>query len=238
MPQPIAYQADGLEMIGQLFAPSGGGARAGVLVSHESPGLADHTRSIAARLADLGYAALAVDYQGGGQVIADREEMMRRFATYMADPSIIRRRMEAALAALRSSPGVEGRKIAAIGYCYGGTASLELARGGADIQAVVGFHCGLGTARPQDAANIKAPILVQIGADDPVVPPDQRQGFEQEMNAAKVDWRMSVFSGTSHSFTNPEAETWGMPGFAYNRLSDERAWRAMIDMFDETLGSS
>src|SRR3954471_2156937 len=161
----VAYTAEGIEFIGTLFAPAGSGPAPGVLVAHESPGITEHTLNAAARLADLGFVALATDYQGGGQVVTDRDEMMRRYAVFMEDPDHIRARMGAALAALTAQPRVDATRLAAVGYCYGGTAALELARGGADVKAVVGFHSGLGTARPGDAAQIKGKVLAQIGAD-------------------------------------------------------------------------
>jgi len=229
----VAYSAEGVEFVGALFLPSGSGKAPGVLVAHESPGITGHTLDAAERLAGLGFVALATDYQGGGQVVTDREEMMRRFAWFMEDPSHIRARMGAALEALTAQPRVNAWRLAAVGYCYGGTAALELARGGADLKAVVGFHCGLDTARPQDAAAIKGKVLVQIGAEDPVVPATQRAAFEQEMIAAGVDWRMVLHGKTGHSFTNPEADSWGMPGFAYQADSDRRSWAAMRDHFAE-----
>lgn len=235
MPQETPYEADGVRMVGQLYAGEGTHKRPGVLVAHESPGLAEHTRRIAERLADLGYVALAVDYQGGGQIVTDREEMMRRFAAFMADPTGIRARMAAALEALKADPRVDAPRLAAIGYCYGGTASLELARSGADLKAVVGFHCGLTTARPDDAGAVKGKVLVCIGAADPVVPASDRSAFEAEMTRASVDWRLNLLGGTAHSFTNPEADGWGMPGFSYHADSDRRAWQAMRDLFAETI---
>jgi dienelactone hydrolase len=230
----VAYSAEGVEFVGALFTPAGSGAAPGVLVAHESPGITEHTLNAAARLAELGFVALATDYQGGGQVVTDRDEMMRRFGWFMADPSHIRARMEAALEALKAQPRVDPARLAAVGYCYGGTAVLELARGGADLKAVAGFHSGLGTARPGDAAAIKGKVLVQVGADDPVIPADQRADFEAEMSAGGVDWRLVLYGGTGHSFTNPEADTWGMPGFAYHADSDRRSWAALRELFGET----
>ena len=93
-------------------------------------------------------------------------------------------------------------KIAAVGYCFGGTLVLELARTGADLKAVVGFHPGLGTARP-DSANIVGKVLMCVGADDPIIPVEHRLAFETEMRAAGVDWRMNLYGGALHSFTNP-----------------------------------
>jgi len=229
----VAYSAEGVDFIGTVFAPAGSGPAPGVLVAHESPGVTQHTLDAAERLAGLGFVALAVDYQGGGIPLTDRDEMMRRYAWFMADPSHIRTRLQAALGALLMQPRVDPARIAAVGYCYGGTAVLELARGGADLKAVVGFHSGLQTARPQDAAAIKGKVLVQIGADDPVIPAEQRIAFEQEMTAAGVDWRMQVFGRTGHSFTNPEIDAYGLPGFSYQADSDRRSWAAMKDLFVE-----
>ena len=113
--------------------------------------------------------------------------------------------------------------------------ALELARSGADLRAVVGFHSGLGTSRPGDAGQIRASILVCVGADDPLVPQDQRRAFEEEMTAAGVDWRMYLFGGAVHSFTNERADQAGMDGVRYHRPTDERSWRAMLDLFEEKL---
>lgn len=229
----VAYSAEGVEFVGTLFLPPGDGPAPGVLVAHESPGITDHTLAAAERLAAIGFVALATDYQGGGVALTDRDETMRRYAWFMEDPSHIRARLGAALDALKAQTRVDAGRLAAVGYCYGGTAVLELARGGADLKAVVGFHSGLGTARPQDAADIRGKVLVHIGADDPVIPADQRVAFEQEMTAAGVDWRLMLYGKTGHSFTNREADTWGMPGFAYQPLSDARAWRATTDLLQE-----
>jgi dienelactone hydrolase len=229
----VAYSAEGVEFIGTVFAPAGSGPAPGVLVAHESPGITQHTLDAAGRLSQLGFVALAVDYQGGGVPVTDRDEMMRRYAWFMADPSHIRTRLQTALETLLAQPRVDPGRIAAVGYCYGGTAVLELARGGADLKAVVGFHSGLQTARPQDASAIRAKVLVQIGADDPVIPAEQRVAFEQEMTAGGVDWRMQVFGKTGHSFTNPEIDAYGLPGFAYQADSDRRAWTTMKDLFGE-----
>ena len=128
---------------------------------------------------------------------------------------------------------VDPARVAAIGYCFGGTMSLELARSGVDLKAAIGFHSSLGTARPEDAANITAKVLVCVGADDPMIPVEQRSAFEAEMRAGKVDWRMNLYGGAAHSFTNPNAGQMGMPGIEYHQLTDERSWRAMLDLFAE-----
>ena len=229
----VAYSAEGVEFVGTLFAPAGSGPAPGVLVAHESPGVTEHSLEAARRLAGMGFVALATDYQGGGQVVTDRDEMMRRFAWFMEDPAHIRARMTAALEALKAQPRVDAGRLAAVGFCYGGAAALELARGGADLKAVVGFHSTLTTARPQDAAQIRCPLLVHIGADDPAVPVDQRTAFQDEMTKAGVDWRLMLYGRTAHSFTNPEADSWGMPGFAWSENANRRSWAATQDLFQE-----
>jgi dienelactone hydrolase len=129
---------------------------------------------------------------------------------------------------------VDASRVGAIGFCFGGTMALELARGGTDLRAVVGFHSGLGTARPEDSKHIKARVLVCIGADDPGIPPDQRAAFEAEMRTGKVAWEMHLFGGVVHSFTNPEADKMGRPEFArYDQRTDRLSWAAMSELFTE-----
>jgi len=158
------------------------------------------------------------------------------FGALMGNPDEIRARARAGLELLLSQPQADHSRVAAIGYCFGGTMALELARGGADLKAVVGFHSGLQTTRPEDAQNIKGRVLVCIGTEDPLIPPDQRTAFEEEMRAAGVDWRMNLYGGAAHSFTNPRASEAGMPGIEYHGPTDARAWTAMRDLFDEALG--
>ncbi len=232
----VEYGADGVRMIGQYAVDDGqSGRRPGILVCHEGPGLTDHTRKIAQRLASLGYAAFAMDYHGGGKPLDDPSQTMARLAPWLADPTGIRARANAALATLAAQKEVDPARLAAIGYCFGGTTALEVGRSGSDVKAIVGFHSGLATARPQDAKNIKGKVLVCIGADDPIIPPEQRAAFEQEMKAAGIDWRLQLYGRAGHSFTNPAADARGMKGFFYHADTDRRSWNAMIELFNETL---
>lgn len=233
----LSYDADGAHMIGYFAVDeTRGGKRPAVLIAPEAPGLDDINRERCRRLAQLGYAALAMDFHGNGEVIHDREQMMARLGQFMADPLRTRARAQAALAALCAQPEVDSSRVAAIGYCFGGTTALELARSGADIKAAVGFHAGLATARPQDAKNIRAKVLICNGAIDPVVPVEQRTAFEQEMEAGGVDWQIHLYGGAGHAFTRPGVEAAGMPGFAYHKSADTRSWQAMLNLFAETLG--
>ena len=230
----ITYEADGRSMVGTLALPDGSGPRPGVLVCHEGPGLDDHARARAFRLADeLGYVAFALDYHGEGKPITDREKMMARIGELRMDPSRAWAVGTAGLDVLRAEPRADGDRLAAIGYCFGGTLSLELARGGADLKAVVGFHSGLSTVHPEDARNITGKVLALIGADDPIVNNDERRAFEEEMRAGGVDWQLVAYGGAVHSFTNPRASMVDIPGIAYDEATDRRSWQAMLDLFSE-----
>ena len=232
--QEIAYSVDGKHYVGYFAVDdSRMGPRPGVLVGPEGGGLVELTRSIARRLAEAGFAAFAMDYYGDGQPLTDLDQMMARLGPWMVNPTGIRAIATEAMSVLAAQPETDAARLAAIGYCFGGTTALELARSGADLKAVVGFHSGLGTARPGDANAIKAKVLVCIGADDPLIPPAQREAFEAEMNAGGVDWRLNLYGGAGHSFTNPDVGALGRPGFAYDEATDRRSWAAMLDLFAE-----
>src|SRR5260370_22753311 len=231
----MRYHADGLRMVGYFaIEDANSGSRPAVLVAPEAPGLDDFNRERCTRLAAVGYAAFALDIHGGGEVLATREQMAERLKLFMADPMRTRSRAQAALSTLRAQPGVDGTRVAAIGYCFGGTVALELARGGADIKAAIGFHAGLGTARPQDAKNIRAKILICNGVQDPIVPLEQRIAFEQEMEAGGVDWQLNLYGGGGPAFTRPGAAAPGPPGFSYRKTPDGRSWQAPPNPFFET----
>ena len=233
--EEISYEVEGTTMIGHLALPDGDDVRPCVLVCHEGPGMSDHARTRADRLAVLGYVAFALDYHGGGTVLTERAEMSGRIGAWLEDPTQTRLRAHAGLDVLLAQVRADAARVAAIGFCFGGTMALELARSGADVKAVVGFHSGLGTARPQDASNIRGSILVCIGADDPMVPEAQRLAFQDEMRAANVDWRLNLYGGAVHSFTNVDADAMGAPMIRYHKPTDDRSWRAMLDLFGETL---
>ncbi|MGI4745384.1 MAG: dienelactone hydrolase family protein [Janthinobacterium lividum] len=238
MPHEIlTYAADGLTMRSQLFFEPSESPRAGVLVFPEAFGLSQHAIERARRLSELGYVALACDLHGEGLLVDDLQEAIGLLQPLFADPSRTRARAGAGLAALIERTEVDAGRVASIGFCFGGTMSLELARSGADIKAVVGFHSGLGTTAPKsDAKAIRARILVCIGADDPMIPPEQRAEFETEMRDAGIDWQMHLYGNTVHSFTNQQAAARGMPdAIRYSPESDARSWASMQELFSETL---
>jgi dienelactone hydrolase len=224
----------GKRYVGFLAAPPRPTGPA-VLVAHNAPGVSDFERGIARRLAQAGYVALCADYIGDGEVLS-MQALGTRIGPLIADTTLVREPINAALAALVRQSAVDSGRIAAIGYCFGGAAVLELARTGAAVKAVVGFHSSLPVTRPQDNKNIQGKVLLQQGASDPLVPPDVRATFEVQMNEAAVDWRMILYGGTLHAFTVPGSENLGMAGVAYDKASDERSWRAMLDLFEESIG--
>jgi dienelactone hydrolase len=184
-------------------------------------------------LAELGYVTLASDLHGEGKLVSDLAAVMAILGPLMADPSSTRARAQAGLAALQARPEVDAARIAAIGYCFGGTMALELARSGSDVVGVAGFHSGLGTARPQDASQIKGKVLVCIGADDPMIGAEPREAFVAEMRAGGVDWQMELYGGVVHSFTNPEADQRGNPALKYDARADARSWAKLRGFLDE-----
>ena len=233
--QPISYDVAGTTYIGYLAAPDGAARRAGVLICHEGNGLGPQVIDRAHQLAELGYVAFAVDYIGGGQVLADMPSMMAKLGALRGNPEHVRDLGRAGLAILAGRAEVDPRRIAAIGYCFGGTFALELARAGAELACVVAFHAGLGTARPEDAQQIKGKVLACIGADDPLVPPAERAAFEAEMRATKVDWRLEIYGNAVHGFANPNAGKMNNPAVQYHEPTYRRSWRSMLDLFGETL---
>jgi dienelactone hydrolase len=235
----LVYQAAGLTMRGVLCLPDGPGPHPGVLVFPEIFGLNDHAIERARRLAGMGYAALGCDLHGDRKLITELSEASKIGGYMREDPLRNRARTDPALAAFVARPEIDRTRVAAIGFCFGGTMALELARGGAALRAVVGFHSGLATKRPQDAANIKARILICTGADDPSITAEQRTAFEAEMRAGKVAWEMHVYGNTVHSFTNPEADAMNRPEMArYDARADRVSWRSMTELFDEVLRAS
>jgi dienelactone hydrolase len=228
------YEIDGKKFTGFLADGSNGRKVPGIVVAHEGGGMTNHPKERAKMLAEHGYVAFAMDTFG--ERITSREQAMAIIGALMGDLPTLRKRARTALDIVKAQPNVDAKRTGAIGFCFGGTTVLELARSGADVGCVVGFHSGLRTSAPADAKNIKAKILVLVGAADPVIPPEQRDAFVAEMEAGKVDWRMELFGGVGHSFTNREVDAMKIPGFAYDEKTDKRSWRAMRDLFDEVLG--
>lgn len=231
----VAYQAAGLHLIGRLALPAGGDVCPAVLIAHEGNGLDDYQKDRTERYAELGFAAFALDYYGGGRPLASRDEINQRLSRLSDDPPFARELAAAGLDVLLSQARVDRQRVVAAGYCFGGSLMLELARTGADLKAVVGFHPGLYDRR-DDSSAIRGKVLMCVGADDPIIPPADRLAFEAEMRAAGVDWQMNLYGGAQHSFTNPHAAAAGLDALAYHERADKQSWRDMVDLFAGVLG--
>ena len=233
----VAYQQGDTRLVGYLAYPKDvKEPRPGVLVVHEWLGLNDYAKHRAEQLAELGYVAFAADIYGNGKIAADTQEAGALAGFYKKNRALLRERVAAGLATLKAQSGVTPSKVVAIGYCFGGTTVLELARSGAEVAGVVSFHGGLDTPTPQDAKNIHAKVLALHGADDPYVPAEQVAEFEEEMRNGGVDWQLIVYGGAVHGFTNPANGNDNSKGAAYNATADARSWLAMQQFLDETVG--
>lgn len=215
------------------FDPGISGKRPGILVIHDWMGVAPYSIGRAEQLAKLGFIAFVADIYGKGVRPKDPTEASALAGKYKADRALLRRRANAGLQKLSQHPQVDSSKIAAIGYCFGGTSVLELARSGADLRGVVSFHGGLDSPTPADGKNIKAKVLVLHGADDPYVKPADIAAFQEELRGAKIDWQMVYYGDAVHSFTQPHAGNDKSKGAAYQEAADRRSWEAMKDFFAE-----
>lgn len=235
--QDVRYSEGGVEFLGYLaFDETAPGRRPGVLVFHEGLGLGEHIMERTRRIAKLGYVAFAPDMFGGRRQFSDIQEMSKLLSDLRSDLPTLRARARAALATLISFPQVDGARLAAIGFCFGGSVALELARDGAELGAVVSLHGVLSTRAPAQPGKVKASVLICTGAEDPLAPPDQVAAFQNEMREAKVrDWQVVSYGNTLHAFTNPAAGPATMQGTMYNEQADRRSWLAVRHFLEESL---
>lgn len=208
------------------------GKRPGVIVIHEWKGRGDYVKRRSEMLARLGYAAFAVDMYGKGVYAQTHEEAARLSGAHRSDRALMRGRALAGLNALTAQKNVDASRLAAVGYCFGGMAVLELARSGAEIKGAVSFHGGLDTPQPAGPGEIKARILALHGAEDAHTG-KQAAAFQEEMRASRADWQMVYYGGAVHSFTVAEAGDDPSKGAAYNEAADRRSWQAMRDFLQE-----
>lgn len=233
----INYKDDKTVLQGYIaYDDSFWGVRPGVLVVHEWYGHNDYVRQRANQLAKLGYVAFAVDMYGKGILAKNQEEAGKLAAIFKNDRALMRRRINVALEVFKMDsviPFVDKGKIAAIGYCFGGTTVLELARSGAELNGVVSFHGNLDTHDLTNARKIKTKVLALHGADDPYVPADQVAAFEKEMREGGVDWQLISYGNAVHGFTNLSNGFEKAKGAAYDEKADKRSWEAMKIFFNE-----
>jgi dienelactone hydrolase len=209
------------------------GKRPAVLVVHQWKGLGEYEKKRAEMLAGLGYNVFAADIYGKGIRPQTPQAAGAQAGKYKNDRALLRARVRAALDVLLNHELTDPKRVAAIGYCFGGTTVLELARSGADIGGAVSFHGGLSTPNPEDAKNIHCKVLALHGADDPNVPQKEVDAFETEMREAKVDWQLVAYGGAVHAFTDWNAGNDNSKGAAYNERADRRSWEAMKQFFAE-----
>jgi dienelactone hydrolase len=233
--ETVEYKDGDAVLEGYLAYDDGGTARKpGIVVVHDWMGVSADTKKRADMLAGLGYVAFAADIYGKGVRPSDGKSAGAEAGKWKGNRAALRKRVRAALDKLVAQKNVDGSKLAAIGYCFGGTTALELARSGAPLAATVSFHGGLDTPLPADARNIKGKVLALHGGDDPFVPPDQVNAFEKEMRDAGVDWQLVAYGGAVHAFTVKAAGNDNSKGAAYNERADKRSWDEMKRLFAET----
>jgi dienelactone hydrolase len=208
------------------------GKRPGVLVVHEFWGLNEFAKARAEKLAQMGYVALAADMYGEGKVTQNPEEA-RLLASHIRSTPLMRARAQAALQVLAAQKQVDPQRLAAIGFCFGGTTVLELAYSGAPVRGVVSFHGGLTVPKPEDRQNLKASLLILHGAEDPHIKPEEIRAFQEAMGQSGADWQMNFYGGAVHSFANPAAGNDKTKGVAYNERAATRSWQAMQLFFQE-----
>jgi dienelactone hydrolase len=210
------------------------GKRPGVLIVHQWEGITDYEEGRARMLAEMGYVAFCADIYGKGVRPKTVPEAGAEAGKYRnGDRKLLRARVNAGLEELKRNKFVDTNRIAAIGYCFGGTTVIELARSGAHLNGVVSFHGGLDSPHPADGKNIKCKLLILAGADDPFQKPEDLTAFEKEMRDSKVDWQIVFYGGAVHAFTDPEVDQANLPGAKYNEKADKRSWQAMKDFFAE-----
>jgi len=236
--EEVQYKAGNTVLKGYLaWDDAQKGKRPAVLVVHEWWGHNEYARERARMLAGLGYTALALDMYGDGHQAHHPDEAGKFSGEVRKNLALAKQRFDAAQHVLTKHPTVDGKNIAAIGYCFGGAIVLEMARLGESLKGVVSFHGPLGTEQPAQPGRVKARVLVLTGEADPFIPAEQVEAFKKEMEAAKVNYRVVVYPGAKHSFTSPDADKLGqqfnMPALAYNAIADNESWAEMQTFFKQ-----
>ncbi|MFN3532983.1 MAG: dienelactone hydrolase family protein [Candidatus Brocadia sp.] len=231
----VEYSSQGVVMKGYLsYDENRKGKRPGVLVVHEWWGHNEYARKRARMLAELGYTALAVDMYGDGKQAMHPDEAGKFSSELMKNFDVAKARFAAAMDFLKQQPTVDSNRIAAIGYCFGGSIVLNMARQGVDLKGVASFHGSLTAVKPAQKGSVKAKILVLHGADDKFITPEQIEAFRQEMKTAGADFQFISYPGVIHSFTNPDADVnakkFNLP-LAYNAEADRKSWEELKKFF-------
>lgn len=231
--RPVTYEHNGTLLEGMLvYDDSWQTAMPGIMVCHAWAGRGEFEIGKARAIAEEGYAGFAVDLYGKGVLGRDKDENMRLMTPFMQDRATLQARLKTALKAFAAQDEVDSKRIAAIGFCFGGLCALDMARSGADVQAVVSFHGLFDAPGNTTGQKIKARVLALHGNDDPMVPHEQVMALANELTAAGADWQIHMYGGTMHAFTNPEAHDPGF-GTVYNEIADRRAWQTLDNFLEE-----
>lgn len=241
--KPVAYEHAGTKLEGYLAyddaKASPANKAAGVIVVPEWWGLTDYTKKRAEQVAELGYVAFAVDMYGAGITTEDPKKAGELAGQFYGKP-LMAERAQAGLDQLLATGLVDAGRVAAIGYCFGGSTVQALAYSGAPLAGIVSFHGGLLPVPADAAARNKAKILVCHGAVDPFVKKEDIDAFQKAMNDGKFDYQFISYAGAVHAFTNPDADriakVTGLP-IAYSAAADKRSWSHMRTFFREILSA-
>jgi dienelactone hydrolase len=229
----VTYEQGGTPCEGYLaFDDAQEGKRPGVLVVHEWWGLNDYAKRRADMLAALGYVAFAGDMYG--KIVTDDMKRAGELAGELTGkPDLLRERARAALDVLARDERVDARRLAAIGYCFGGTTALQLAFSGAPLAGVVSFHGALAPVQEKDRERVKADILVCTGGADPMVPLKDVEAFQKSLDGAGIHWDVIIYGGAKHSFTNADSDKMKQPGIGYDARADRASWAHMQVFFSD-----
>lgn len=230
---------EGVKLKGKMALPAGPGPHPALIVMHSGLGLSDFMVERITRLAEAGYVAIAPDMYGDGVSFSMENKAGAGiyFSQFLDDPVFLRSRVQHWFAHVKSLPEVDASRLAAMGYCFGGQCALELARSGADIKAAISFHGLLNTKFPAKPDQISAKVAIYTGGRDPHVPQQQVNAFREEMNTARADYQITLFSHAYHSFTDPGANQAETEGMQYDSLATRMSWQGMLILVNETIGS-
>jgi dienelactone hydrolase len=226
----VSYHANGTTLKGYIaYDDAVKGKRPGILVIHEWWGHNEYARKRARMFAEQGYTVLALDMYGNGKQAHHPDDAQKFSSEVSKNAKLAKARFDAALSLLKHEPTVEASDIAAVGYCFGGSVALNMARMGEPLKAVVSFHGGLGTDHLAEAGKVKARIASFTGEEDPMIPAKQVAAFREEMDKAGVTYKVVTYPGAKHAFTNPEADKYGQEfklPLAYDATADKASWQA------------
>lgn len=233
----VEFDHEGAALVGLMARPPGQGPFPTVLVMHNALGVGRHVREVAQRLAALGYLAVATDMYGGGAENLDQTAAGAAYALFLEKPALLRERVAAWYERVAALPEVTTDRVAAIGYCFGGTCVLELARSGASARAVVSYHGILTTAQPMQPGAFAGEVAAFCGGLDPYAPLEQIEGLRIELAAAGAKHSVTTFGEAAHGFTDPYIDETRREGIAYHAIADKLSWAGTVALLEAVLNT-